>query len=168
MQEGSDGLYLLASAAGSDLKVWLPRGDLPVNGAFIVPIDDHLDMRLHNLRRALRWLKREPLGPIFRRQVLSNFHRHRFIRMLRAVDGLRAGASRREIASILFSRDVRSLSAVEWKNTSERRQLARLLAEANEYIHGGYLRILTGMRTRGHLFVEPDRTGSRAGGQVAK
>ncbi|CUX47983.1 hypothetical protein H009_17863 [Agrobacterium tumefaciens str. Cherry 2E-2-2] len=167
MQEGSDGLYLLASA-GSDLKVWLPRGDLPVKGAFVVPIDDHLDIRLHNLRRALRWLKREPLGPVLRRQGLSNFHRHRFVRMLRAVDGLRAGASRREIASSLFSRDVRSLSAIEWKNTSERRQLARLLAEANEYIQGGYLRILTGMRTRGHLFVGPDRGGSRAGGQVGK
>nr|WP_223215686.1 DUF2285 domain-containing protein [Agrobacterium deltaense] len=149
------------------MKVWLPQGELPVNAAFIVPIDGHLDIRLHSLRRAFRWLKREPLGSIPQRQVLSSFHRHRFVRMLRAVDGLGAGASRREIASVLFSRDVRSISAVEWKNTSERRQLIRLFAEANDYIHGGYLRILTGMRTRGHLF-RSGAAGASKGGQAAK
>ncbi|WP_338082368.1 DUF2285 domain-containing protein [Agrobacterium deltaense] len=157
----------MATGESSDLKVWLPQGELPVNAAFIVPIDGHLDIRLHSLRRAFRWLKREPLGSIPQRQVLSSFHRHRFVRMLRAVDGLGAGASRREIASVLFSRDVRSISAVEWKNTSERRQLIRLFAEANDYIHGGYLRILTGMRTRGHLF-RSGAAGASKGGQAAK
>lgn len=162
-REGRDGLHLMASAAGSKLNVWMPTRGLSRKAAFIIPLDGNLDIRLHSLRRALRWLDGRPPGPPARRQHLSDFHRFRFVRMLRAVDGLGAGASRREIASVLFSRDVRTLSAAEWKSTSERRQLARLIAEANAYIAGGYLRILTGMQTRGHLFRED---GAHAGGQV--
>lgn len=161
--EEGEGLHLTASAAGGTLNLWMSTGALSRKAAFIIPLDGNIDIRLHSLRRALRWLDGRPPGPPARRQHLSDFHRFRFVRMLRAVDGLGAGASRREIASVLFSRDVRTLSAAEWKSTSERRQLARLIAEANAYIAGGYLRILTGMQTRGHLFRE-GRVG--IGGQV--
>lgn len=152
VKEGPAGFYVEASAKESDLTLWFPQGTRPVKGAFVVPIDDNFDIRLHSIRRAYNFLHGKPIGQVLRRQKLSTFHRHRYIQMLRIVDGLRAGASKREIASVLFSRDVRSLSAVEWRNASERRHLTRLIAEALEYVEKGYLRILTGSPTKGHLF----------------
>lgn len=151
-REGLDGFYVQAPGKDSDLGLWLPHGTKALRGAFVIPIDDYFDIRLHSIRRAYRFLHGKPMGQIIRRQKLSTFHRHRYVQMLRIIDGLRAGASKREIASVLFSRDVRSLSAVEWRNASERRHLARLIAEASEYVDKGYLRILTGAPTKGHLF----------------
>lgn len=97
-----------------------------------------------------------------RQQQISAFHRHRFILMLRILDGLHGGASRREIASVIFNRDFRSISAVEWQITSERRHLARLIAEARDYVGGGYLRILRGGPPKGQLFRNIGNHASRA------
>ncbi|WP_262983285.1 DUF2285 domain-containing protein [Paracoccus mutanolyticus] len=41
--------------------------------------------------------------------------------MLRAWDGAESGASRRDIAGVLFRTDFSGLSAAEWKSASERR-----------------------------------------------
>lgn len=62
--------------------------------------------------------------------------------MLRAWDGVASGASRRQIASVLLNRDVATLRALDWKNTPERRRLARILKTAHETIDGGYLHLL--------------------------
>ncbi|MDX3927939.1 DUF2285 domain-containing protein [Rhizobium sp. LC145] len=152
VRDSRAGLHLQLSGREGDLNLWLPHGRTPLRAAFIIPIDNDIEIRLHSIQRAFRLLQGKPIGDVIRRQKLSAFHRHRYVQMLRAVDGLRSGASKREVASVLFSRDVRSFPAVEWRNASERRQLARLLAEANEHIERGYLRILNGGRTKGHLF----------------
>ncbi|WP_442793007.1 DUF2285 domain-containing protein [Rhizobium sp. SL86] len=110
----------------------------------MLPMDPDLELRLHSLRRMHRWLTHKQAGPAMRQQQISVFHRHRFILMLRILDGLRDGASRREIASVLFGRDFRTISAVDWQNTSARRHLARLIAEGRDYVGGGYRRILRG------------------------
>lgn len=68
--------------------------------------------------------------------------------MLRAWDGVESGASRRHVASIILNKDVASLRALDWKNTPERRRLARILKAARETIEGGYLRWLV-PRSRG-------------------
>ncbi len=46
--------------------------------------------------------------------------------MLRAWDGVEAGASRRQVASVILNPDVASFRALERKNASERRRLARI------------------------------------------
>lgn len=65
--------------------------------------------------------------------------------MLRAWDGAQAGVSRQEIASVLLNADLRKLRSIDWKNTSERRRIGRLLAVAQELIDGDYLRLLCPM-----------------------
>lgn len=72
--------------------------------------------------------------------------------MLRAWDGVQAGASRQEIAGILLNAEVGKLRSIDWKNTSERRRIGRLLGAARELIDGGYLRLLCPMqRSRNRL-----------------
>ncbi len=65
--------------------------------------------------------------------------------MLRAWDGVQAGAARQEIASILLNPQIGKLRSIDWKNTPERRRIGRLLAIAQELIDGDYLRLLCPM-----------------------
>ncbi|EKF57665.1 hypothetical protein QWE_20298 [Agrobacterium albertimagni AOL15] len=134
------------------MRIWFSGHKPPSRLAVMLPLDTDLEVRLHSLRRMHGWLAGKEAGPVMRQQQISAFHRHRFILMLRILDGLRDGASRREIASVIFGRDVRSISAVDWQNTSARRHLARLIAEGRAYVSGGYRRILRGGPTKGQLF----------------
>lgn len=145
-------VYIPASGPDGSLRIWFTDGSLPSRAAALLPMDGDLDIRLHSLQRMRRWLSRRQAGPVMRQQQISAFHRHRFILMLRILDGLRDGASRREIASVMFNRNFRTISAVEWQNTSERRHLARLIVEARDYVGGGYSRILRGGTPKGQLF----------------
>ncbi|WP_374684915.1 DNA -binding domain-containing protein [Mesorhizobium sp. J428] len=54
---------------------------------------------------------------------------------------MKAGVSRRQVASVI-NPDAASPRALDWKNASERRCLARTLKAARETIDGGYLRWL--------------------------
>jgi hypothetical protein len=145
-------VYIPASGTSDSLRIWFAGRSPPARLAVMLPMDPDLEVRLHSLRRMHRWLTHREAGPAMRRQQISAFHRHRFILMLRILDGLRDGASRREIASVIFGRDVRSISAVDWQNTSARRHLARLIAEGRDYVSGGYRRILRGGPTKGQVF----------------
>ncbi|WP_234934156.1 DUF2285 domain-containing protein [Agrobacterium vitis] len=145
-------VYIPASGPDGSLRIWFTDGSLPTRAAALLPMDGDLDIRLHSLQRMRRWLSHRQAGPVMRQQQISVFHRHRFILMLRVLDGLRDGASRREIASVMFNRNFRTISAVEWQNTSERRHLARLIVEAKDYVCGGYRRILRGGAPKGQLF----------------
>jgi hypothetical protein len=137
-------VYIPASGTSGSLRIWFAGNAPPSRLALMLPMDADLDIRLHSLRRMHGWLMRKEAGPAMRQQQISAFHRHRFILMLRILDGLRDGASRREIASVVFSRDFRTISAVDWQNTSARRHLARLVVEGRDYVGGGYRRILRG------------------------
>lgn len=105
-------------------------------------------IRLNSIRRFHRLLTGRPARPIPSLQALSASQRHRAILMLRAWDGAESGASRRDIAGVLFRSDFSGLSAAEWKSASERRQLARILAEARAMIGGEYLTLLRGGQHR--------------------
>lgn len=145
-------VYIPAPETSGSLRIWFAGSSPPSRLAVMLPMDADLEVRLHSLRRMHGWLTRKQAGPVMRQQQISTFHRHRFILMLRILDGLLDGASRREIASVIFSRDFRSISAVEWQNTSARRHLARLISEGRDYVDGGYRRILRGGPTKGQLF----------------
>lgn len=151
MDRGS-AVYIPASGTSGSLRIWFAGSAPPSRLAVMLPMDPDFEVRLHSLRRMHGWLTRKEAGPAMRQQQISAFHRHRFILMLRILDGLRDGASRREIASVIFGRDVRAISALDWQNTSARRHLARLITEGRDYVGGDYRRILRGGPTKGQLF----------------
>lgn len=151
----ADGLHAIIGDADGDHRLWFLPGTEPVGAAVLLPVDGNFVLQLHSLQRLHRWLIGQRSGPLSRAQQLSAFQRYRLVLMLRALDGLGSGASRREVASVLFSRNVRTLPAVEWRNTSERRHLARVVSTAREFVNGGYLRLLQGKPPRGHLGHRP-------------
>lgn len=146
----SDGLHGIVTDAGGDHRLWFPQGAARIRLAILVPLDEDLMLRLNSIRRFHRLLTGRPVKPIPSLQALSASERHRAILMLRAWDGAASGASRRDIAGVLFRTDFSGLSAAEWKSASERRQLARILAEARAMIGGEYLTLLRG-EARGRL-----------------
>lgn len=89
--------------------------------------------------RLQRLLGSQPSGRWPREQRLTRFQFHRASLMLRAWDGGESGATRRHVASVILNPDVASMRALDWKNASERRRLARILKAARETIDGGYL-----------------------------
>lgn len=144
----SDGLHGIVADAGGDHRFWLPQGAARFRLAILVPLDEDLMVRLNSIRRFHRLLTGRPVRPIPSLQALSVSERHRATLMLRAWDGAESGASRRAIAGVLFRTDFSGLSAAEWKSASERRQLARILADARAMIGGEYLTLLRGGQHR--------------------
>ena len=125
-----------------DHRIWFPHGEHPASAAFLIPHDAHFLWRIRSALRLHRLLGGQPSGAWRREQRLTRFQAHRASLMLRAWDGVESGASRRHVASVILNPDVASLRALDWKNASERRRLARILKAARETIEGGYLRWL--------------------------
>ncbi|WP_420874806.1 DUF2285 domain-containing protein [Paracoccus versutus] len=142
MLHARDGLHGIVADADSDHRLWFPRGAARIRLAVLVPLDEDLMLRLNGIRRFHRLLTGRPVRPIPSLQALSASERQRAVLMLRAWDGAASGASRRDIAGVLFRSDFSGLSAAEWKSASERRQLARILAEARAMVGGEYLTLL--------------------------
>lgn len=140
----SDGLHGIVDDADSYHRLWFPRGAARIRLAVLVPLDEDLMLRLNSIRRFHRLLTGRPVRPIPSLQALSASERQRAILMLRAWDGAASGASRRDISGVLFRSDFSGLSAAEWKSASERRQLARILADARAMVGGEYLMLLRG------------------------
>ena len=139
-----DGLHGIIPDAQGDHRLWFPHGVARIRLAILVPLDEDLMVRLNGIRRFHRLLTGRPVRPIPSLQALSASERQWAIQMLRAWDGAASGASRRDIAGVLFRSDFSGLSAAEWKSASERRQLARILAEARAMVGGEYLTLLRG------------------------
>nr|WP_225525159.1 DUF2285 domain-containing protein [Rhizobium leguminosarum] len=123
-------------------RLWFPNGDAPLQAAVLIPLDAHLPERLLSLQRWHRWLSGQASGPSPRWQRFSPYRIHRFSLMLRAWDGIRKGASRQEVASVLLNPDLKTLRSIDWKNTPERRRLHRVLKAARDLIESGYRRLL--------------------------
>ncbi|WP_425011781.1 DUF2285 domain-containing protein [Paracoccus versutus] len=139
-----DGLHGIIPDVQGDHRLWFPQGAARIRLAILVPLDEDLMVRLNSIRRFHRLLTGRSVRPIPSLQSLSASERHRATLMLRAWDGAESGASRRDIAGVLFQTDFSGLSAAEWKSASERRQLARILAEARALVGGEYLTLLRG------------------------
>ena len=148
MLRASDGMHGIIPDVQGDHRLWFPQGAARIRLAVLVPLDEDLMLRLNGIRRFHRLLTGRPVRPIPSLQALSASERQRAVLMLRAWDGAASGASRRDIAGVLFRSDFSGLSAAEWKSASERRQLARILAEARAMIGGEYLTLLRGEACR--------------------
>ncbi|WP_265519616.1 DUF2285 domain-containing protein [Nitratireductor luteus] len=85
--------------------------------------------RLSGLHRHQRFLG--SLYPVERRAG-------RWVNMLRAWDGIEAGASRRDIATVLFGQR----AATEDWDAGYRTRVQRLIRSARRIVEGGYLKLL--------------------------
>ncbi|WP_442909759.1 DUF2285 domain-containing protein [Hyphomicrobium sp.] len=146
------GLHAVVTDAVGDHRIWLQQRDGSFTAAFYVPIDEHFPQRVQSMQRFYRWLHGKATGPPPRYQQLSAYQRHRCVLMLRAWDATEAGASRRQLASVLLNNSVLTMRAIDWKNAAERRRVNRLLAAARAMVNGDYLRLLQNAPLPVHLF----------------
>ncbi len=138
----ADGFHVSIRDVDGLHRLWFPGGDAPLKAAVLIPLDAYLAERLQSLQRWHRWLTRQACGPVPRWQRFSPYRIHRFSLMLRAWDGVSKGASRQEVASVLFNPALKKLRSLDWKNCPERRRLHRLLKTAQRLIKDGYRRLL--------------------------
>lgn len=147
-----DGFHVVTKVEEGYHRLWFPEGDRVTNAAVLIPFDAHFFERLQSIQRFYRWLTDGAAGGLPRWQRFSPYQIHRFSLMLRAWDGVEAGVSRQQVASVLLNAEIGKLRSIDWKNTPERRRLHRLLKSAHELIEGGYLRLLQPETKSGGLF----------------
>lgn len=105
--------------------------------AALVPLGiEGLD-RLEAIHRFLAALHGRAIPPDTR---LTRQQRARLRRMLQAFDGYRAGATRQEIAQVIFR--IGPISRDEWQTSSVRYAVKTLIKDARAMIAGGYLKLL--------------------------
>ena len=147
-----DGRHLLIDDPDGRHRLWLVDG-FPMHGnAFLLPFDGDFGARLHSLQRLHRRLAGKCAGPPLRSLQLSPLQRARLSLQVRALDGEQAGASRREIASVLLDPSARTIPAIEWKNAALRKKVNRIVASAIALMNGGYLTLLRGDPARAKRF----------------
>lgn len=144
--QAGDGLHVLIADESGYHRLWIPDGSALAASAILIPRDRYFLWRVRSAVRLHLKLEGKPSRGWPREQCLTPFQIHRAALMLRAWDGVKAGASRRLIASILLNREVQALRSLDWKNAPERRRLSRLLKAAHEMIEGGYMYWLTPSR----------------------
>lgn len=105
--------------------------------AALVPLGiDGLD-RLEAIHRLLTALHGRTIPPDTR---MTSQQRARLRRMLQAFDGYRAGATRQEIAQVIFR--IGPVSRDEWQASSARHAVKALIRNARAMIAGGYRKLL--------------------------
>ena len=147
-----DGRHVLVDDPDGRHRVWLIEDVRAHGSAFLIPFDDDFGARLHSLQRLHRRLTGKRTGPPLRSLRLSPLQRARLTLQVRALDGEQAGASRREIASVLLDPSARTIPAIEWKNAALRKKVNRVVASAIALMNGGYLMLLRGDPARAKRF----------------
>jgi len=127
-----DACHLVFDLGGARHRVRILglAGDCPL--VMILPSDGAGFAEAGSLASALNG---EPVDQC--RPPASRFQRHQFATMLDIFDAAATGASLRDIAvATLFP--WLDLDATEWKSSTERRRVQRLLAAARRMVAGGY------------------------------
>lgn len=139
---GIDGRHVVVADAAGEHRLWLrdPTPGRPL--AAIIPLDKDFVTRIASLQRFHRRLFGKAAGPLPRGWSLTAYRRTRLELMLRALDLRLGGATYRDIA-IAFGRDEAArLSATEWKASSARSFVYRLVRDANAMMNGDYRKLL--------------------------
>jgi hypothetical protein len=143
LRGGDGGEHILLRNAIGHLRIDVTDGTA-LDGPVVPQADfiglDGIGPKLLSLRR-LRGLARQQNLP---RSLFPRDRRaQRWTYLLRALDGLAAGASRRDIAAALFGR---TRTAEEWSAPSDhlRTGVQRIVREARKLVAGGYRKLLEG------------------------
>jgi hypothetical protein len=150
--DGGDGRYILLGDPDGDIRLFFAGDGSKQARVFLIPHDDHFGARVHSVNRFRRHLAGQRAGPPLPSAQLSNAQRARLALQVRALDGVSAKTSRREIAAILLDPEARNIPAIEWKNSALRKKINRLIASAVALRNGRYLDLLHGDSARGKRF----------------
>lgn len=144
-REGRD-RHLVLLAGGSRHRMVARQAESGCRQGYLLPADNCLRIRalavstLHEISTSSLAASPQPMPRP------TDYQRYRLDLMLRLLD-LRddlsgPGLGMREIAATAFGGDVAGLRAIDWKTSSERRRLQRLLAAARYIAAGGYRDLL--------------------------
>jgi hypothetical protein len=128
-------VYRLVNLGAGGCLQLLATGSAPF--AAVIPLDLEGFDRLESLYRLLAAIHGRSIPPD--RRVTSQ-QKARAMRMLRAFDGNRDGATQQEIASVVLRLD--PLDRDEWQDSSARHAVKSLLRDARAMVAGGYLNLL--------------------------
>ncbi|MBZ9801190.1 DUF2285 domain-containing protein [Mesorhizobium sp. ES1-6] len=106
--------------------------------AIVLPLDAAFETRLDAARRFWRALNGRPPGPAY--GALPQQARTRHTLNLRAHDARRAGATYREIAEVLLSRE--PIAPRDWRDHHLRHKVRAILRRADRLVAGGYRDLL--------------------------
>ena len=135
-----DGRHLLlGTTINSSAALALPGVTWNAPLAAIVPLDLAVPHRMEALLRLWRRLAGRPPGNA--PSELTAIQCRRLAMRLRAVDGRRAGATRRDIAQVLFGRD-QIPDGTQFDDHHLRSRTARLIRDGLAMIAGGYRKLL--------------------------
>lgn len=145
--------FLVLAGSKARHRVRIEIDDLAAANAYELNADAGLEVRLAAVR-AFHFPGRT-VAPSARNHLLcpSAYQRHRLAMLLTILDRLDAkrasgGVTLRQIADELLSPGIAKLSALEWKSSSQRRQVQRLVAEAREMSANGFRDLVrSGSRT---------------------
>ncbi|CAH0351816.1 MULTISPECIES: DUF2285 domain-containing protein [unclassified Sphingobium] len=136
-----DFLHLILADTDGDAHLWV-SGSLDRPLAMMLPIGSDPITRLAAAERLSRRLGGLAAGPPPLRP--TPFRRRHLLTLLQVLDGLQAGATRKELAAALIDGDVCAYNAADWTESRERKRISRWIAEAVELRDGGYIRLLRG------------------------
>nr|WP_231468257.1 DUF2285 domain-containing protein [Novosphingobium sp. CECT 9465] len=141
-EEGADGLHVtIGRGLGRAHLRFEPTVD--AWGCVMLAPEQGLRVRLNAASWFLRSLRGETT-PSPEAEYLSDRRRTRLLLLLNLFDARRAGASLRQLGARFIDRDIASFSAAAWSDASERKQLRRLLATADQLVTCAYRRLLRG------------------------
>jgi hypothetical protein len=149
-----DGRHVLLGDPDGYHQLWF-IGGVTGGSSFVIPHDDDATARKHAIERLQRRLAGQRAGPLMRSLQLTHRQRIQMTLQLRALDGVADGASRREIAAVLFDPQARDIPAIEWKNAALRKRINRVIARGKTMVNGGYIALLTGDIARAKRFLHP-------------
>lgn len=109
--------------------------------SILIPIDDDWPVRVAAADRLRRRLIDRTTDP-----PLTSQRRERLKRALRTIDGMRAGASYRSVATVFFGAS--RVAQEPWKTSSLKAQIARLAAHGRMLINNGYRKLLSSNSSR--------------------
>lgn len=143
----TDELHILWPAStGANSLVTDIRDGATEFSAIILPIDDAFETRLDAARRFWRELNGRPHGPAY--GALPQQTKARHILNLRAHDARHAGATYREVAEVLLSRE--PIAPRDWRDHHLRHKVRAILRRADRLVAGGYRDLLFYPHSRSH------------------
>jgi hypothetical protein len=113
--------------------------------AIVLPLDPALETRLDAARQFWRALTGRPLAPAY--GALPYQAKIRHILNLRAHDGRRAGATYRQLAEALLSKE--PIAPRDWRDHHLRHKVRAILRRTDRMVAGGYRDLLFYPHSRG-------------------
>ncbi len=137
--------HMVLDAAGQRHRIVI-RSSRQCQNAYLVPSGRGLSTRFEAVSMFHTLRTSSPIASVKGMPVPTAYQRNRLDLMLRLMD-LRDGSpgpgpSTREMASAAFGSDAAKLRAIDWKTSSERRRVQRLLATAAHVAARGYRDLL--------------------------